>query len=226
MGSRSTLAMWPRHSVLKHTWPLLRRQWRALLLALVLTASATVLLVRRALAPPPLPPGAACPPSLVLVSNAQYLTRGNVGHWGYALFALHAALRDAAVKPSAVTLFFDARVRTGDWVRTMVAALSVRHGLQINLAHSAPGRCARPGGAASSIFAHLDANDAGPLLSGRDGLLRDTVKEVCQMEPQPVAVRDLVVQCRTALSLTPAVKTGRAHFQPQQPLHPAHMQFR
>jgi hypothetical protein len=112
------------------------------------------------------------------------------------------------------------------WVRTMVAALSVRHGLQINLAHSAPGRCARPGGAASSIFAHLDANDAGPLLSGQDGLLRDTVKEVCQMEPQPVAVRDLVVQCRTALSLTPAVKTGRAHFQPQQPHHPAHMQFR
>ena len=177
----------PRHGVLRslRSWSVLQRRWRSLLLVLALTAALVLVLLRSFLLPPSLAPGAACPPALVLVSNAKYLTRGNVGHWGYALFALHAALQDLPAKPASVTLFFDARVRTGDWVRTMVALLVSRHGIQISLAHTAPGHCART----AAVVARLDANDAVPLSAGQDDALRDVMQSVCQMEAQTVAVR-------------------------------------
>ena len=177
----------PRHGGLRslHSWAVLRRRWRSLLLVLALTAVLVAVVLRAALLPPSLSPGAACPPALVLVSNAKYLARGNVGHWGYALFALHAALQELPSKPASVTLYFDARVRTGDWVRTMVALLVSRHGIQISLAHTAPGHCA----STAAVVARLDANYARPLSAGQDDDLRTAMQSVCQMEPQPVAVR-------------------------------------
>ena len=148
----------------------------ALLLALLLI----VLLVLRQLAPPPLPASFPCPPpgSSVLVHNAHYLTRGNVGHWGYALFALHTALASASSPlPPRLTLFFDARVSTGDWVRTAVAALSQRHGVALQLSpHAVGGRC---GGGEGAPFAELDANDARGLDGGREEGLREAWREVC-----------------------------------------------
>ena len=97
----------------------------------------------------------------------------------------HTALQDLPAKPASVTLFFDARVRTGDWVRTMVALLVSRHGIQISLAHTAPGHCA----STAAVVARLDANDARPLSAGQDDALRTAMQSVCQMETQPVAVR-------------------------------------
>ena len=58
------------------------RPWlRPLLLAASALCALLLLLAAQSLSPAPLPPGAACPPagSAVLVRNAHYLTRGNVG---------------------------------------------------------------------------------------------------------------------------------------------------
>jgi len=107
-------------------------------------------------------------------------------HWGYALFALHAALAAAppAARPPALTLYFDARVSAGDWVRAMLAALGARHGLDLQLSPHAAAACA------PQPFARLDANDARPLRAGAgDAALREAWREACgEGEAQAVAV--------------------------------------
>jgi hypothetical protein len=152
---------------------------------------------------PALPPGSACPGGVVLVSNARYLTRGNVGHWGYALFGLHAALAAAppSLRPNALTVFFDARVKTGDWVHAMLKALERRHGVSIALEEHRAGRCAgqaqgeakRHDGMPEGAWAWLDANEARTLLSGRETALRQAWRDVCGIAPpastRPTAVR-------------------------------------
>jgi hypothetical protein len=173
----------------------------------LLSLAALLSALHAALGPlPALPPGAACPGGIVLVRNAQYLKRGNVGHWGYALFALHAALARAppagstGSAPAALTLFFDTRVKTGDWVRAMLAALSRRHGVLIKLSQHRAGRCAEPSAAklgsreaaGGGVWAQLDANDATSLLAGREGALRAAMRDVCNVPTPsgpPAAVR-------------------------------------
>jgi hypothetical protein len=236
----------------------LRLRPRVLRAACVLLSCAVALsALRAAFAPlPPFPPDAACPGSVVLIRNARYLTRGNVGHWGYALFGLHAEL--AAVPPgrapAALTLFFDARVKSGDWVRTMLAALARRHGVTIELSPHQAGRCGdaedkkragvktRSGGSdgdATRIWAHLDANDARLLSTGREGAFRAAMRDVCNIPHPagaPTAVRlaaaVLLVRsfassrrkprpnARGADSVCARVcRSGRVDLQPQRALH-------
>lgn len=157
---------------------------------LLLSAAALLSALHSALGPlPALPPGEACPGALVLVRNARYLTRGNVGHWGYALFGLHDALARAPAgsTPPALTLFFDARVKTGDWVRAMVAAISRRHNVRIELSPHRAGRCAAATGAGaapgSAVWAQLDANEARTLRTGREPAFRAAMRDVCGVSP-------------------------------------------
>jgi hypothetical protein len=125
-----------------------------LLLAALAALAALASLATLAFGPlPALPPNSTCPNGVVLVSNARYLTRGNVGHWGYALFGLHAALAKAKAgpkpkqgqraAPTELTLFFDARVKRGDWVDSMLLALQRRHGVSIVRALRGYRRCFR-----------------------------------------------------------------------------------
>ena len=159
---------------------------------------------------PALPAGAACPGGVVLVSNARYLTRGNVGHWGYALFGLHAALAAAPPRgspgaaPDALTLFFDARIRVGEWVRAMLSALEQRHGVTIALEEHRAGRCAgRQRGRGTerephAAWAWLDANEARTLLSGREAALRQAWRDVCGIAT-PASAVPAAVRCGVAL---------------------------
>jgi hypothetical protein len=184
---------------------------------LLLSGAAALSALHAALGPlPPFPADAACPGGVVLVRNARYLTRGNVGHWGYALFGLHGALAAAPPgrAPAALTLFFDARVKTGDWVRTMLAALSRRHGVTIALSHHRAGRCGEAarggerggagsaaGGDAGGVWAQLDANDARLLATGREGAFRAAMRDVCNIPHPagaPTAVRALRARCCSA----------------------------
>ena len=204
---RSLSAVW------KAAFPASSRGSGRLRLALLLSVAALAALVlsRRA---SPLQPAAASSTSTVLVSNAHYLTRGNVGHWGYALFGLHAALAGApsGSRPSQLTLCFDARYTAGDWVRTMTAALSRRHGVELTLAQRRADGCrfAREGAASGPLFARLDANDARTLSAGREGALREAWLEVCHTAVQrgpPAAVRDSSECVFACCSLTFGLRT-------------------
>jgi hypothetical protein len=146
---------------------------------------------------PALPRGTPCPPGAVHVRNARFLTRGNVGHWGYALFGLHQRLL-ASQRHAQLSLLFDARVASGDWVRTATAALARRHGTQLSLLPHRPGRCP----AALSV----DANDAVPLSAGREPALRQAWLEVCHVQVQPsVAARPSLFAPSSAAQ--PALRT-------------------
>ena len=195
-------------AVLKAAFPVSPRGSGRLRLALLLSVAAVALLAlsRRAA---PLQPAVASPTSTVLVSNAHYLTRGNVGHWGYALFGLHAALAGApsGSRPLQLTLCFDARVSAGDWVRTMTAALSRRHGVEVTLAQRRADGCRSARGAAGAVlFARLDANDARTLSTGREDALREAWLEVCHTAVHrgpPAAVRTSRECISACCSLTP-----------------------
>lgn len=144
----------------------------AALAALLLSFAAWLLLRPRACPPHPAFAGD------VAVLSSRYLLRGNVGHWGYALFGLHAQLLTRPPPSGGLTLHVGggrAAAAAGDWVATTLSALSRRHGAPIRVSPSA---CTP-----RSPWTTVDANDATRLGFGREPGLVAEFRAACGLPP-------------------------------------------